>query len=388
MFKISYKYPRREYAGLILSASILPLYLSMFRYSFFGATIRLADLLLFALVLINLVNRPKIFYNFFQVRLIPVWVFVVYLLINGLFHNDIEPSIKEAIQTLWVMVFFIISSFYAKKNSSLFLQLTVFFLFISVLYTVFFHLINGQYLGYKLAGDAKYAFGLLSLLSLFKATINKDKVALRFFLLTLIPLFLSLERKGIFGVSIALVVLSLFYLIKARPTKGEVKLIFISITVSVAFALYFFDFNSFISNEIYLANFLDEEVALYTSNIHRENLLLNSYQIIIEHPLLGVGADRITYYMYDYYWDERLINGAHNFYVDMLVHYGVIGLLILISWSLHQIYLCFKSKCFHKELYCFYIYSIFVITFMSTGQAVLLIFFMPFLNPYMFLNHD
>jgi O-antigen ligase len=215
-----------------------------------------------------------------------------------------------------------------------------------------------------------------------------DKRTFKVFLLSLIPLFMSMERKGIFGVLLIFLLLLIIRPIKAKASAGEVKLIFVSSLTLLLSAFYFFDIQGFIDEKIYQSNFLDESIALYTSNVHRENLLINAIQIIKSNPFLGVGSDQIVYYMFDYYWDERLINGAHNFYLDMLVQYGGVGLTLLISWSLYCIYSCYSSNRYHKELFLFYIYCMFVVTFMAVGQAVMLVFFMPFLNPYMFLNHD
>ena len=384
----NFRYSRAEMFGFIVICSILPLYLSMFRYNTFGAIIRLSDLLLLGLVGIKFLTRPRLFYNFAQIRIIPLWFYIGYIIFNGIYNDNLSSSIKECVQLLWVVTYFIIASFYAKKNSRLFLELTIVFLIISATYTVLYHFSLGHLTRFKLANDGKYAFGLLSLLLLLKSSMFSDKTTFKLFLISLIPLFMSMERKGIFGVVLIFMLLLLIKLIKIKLSLGQVKAFFLSSLVLAVFTLYIFDISSYIDYQIYQSNFLDEKVALYTSNVHRENLLVNAYQIISEHPIFGVGSDQIVYYMYDFYWDKRLINGAHNFYVDMLVQYGVVGLFFLIGWSFYTIYSCYKSGKYYKELFLFYAYCIFVVTFMAVGQAVMLVFFMPFLNPYIFLNHD
>ncbi|AZN32441.1 O-antigen ligase family protein [Pseudoalteromonas sp. Xi13] len=384
----SYNYSKKEMLGFLVVCAILPLYFSMFRYGVAGALIRLSDLLLLSLVSFKLITTPKVFYNFAQIRILPLWFYISYILFNGLYNDNIAASIKECIQLVWVVTYFVIASEYAKKNSKLFLDLTIAFLILSALYTVLYHFSLGHLTRYKSANDGKYAFGLLSLLLLLKSSMFNDKRTFKVFLLSLIPLFMSMERKGIFGVLLIFLLLLFIRPIRAKASAGEVKLIFVSSLTLLLSAFYFFDIQGFIDEKIYQSNFLDESIALYTSNVHRENLLINAIQIIKSNPLLGVGSDQIVYYMFDYYWDERLINGAHNFYLDMLVQYGGVGLTLLISWSLYCIYSCYASNRYHKELFLFYIYCMFVVTFMAVGQAVMLVFFMPFLNPYMFLNHD
>lgn len=384
----NYNHTKKEMLGFLVVCAILPLYFSMFRYGIAGALIRLSDLLLLALVSFKLITTPKVFYNFAQIRILPLWFYISYILFNGLYNDNVGASIKECIQLVWVVTYFVIASEYAKKNSKLFLDLTIAFLIMSALYTVLYHFSLGHLTRYKLANDGKYAFGLLSLLLLLKSSMFNDKHTFKLFLLSLIPLVMSMERKGIFGVALIFVLLIILKPLKARATAGEVKVIFFSFVSIIVGLFYFLDIQSFIEQKIYQSLFLDESIALYTSNVHRENLLINAIQIIREHPFFGVGSDQIVYYMFDYYWDERLINGAHNFYIDMLVQYGGVGLTLLISWSLYCIYSCYASNRYHKELFLFYVYCMFVVTFMAVGQAVMLVFFMPFLNPYMFLNHD
>ena len=368
---------------LILSAAILPLYLSMFRYHVFGATLRIADLVCFFVICFTLLIFPKYFLKFTQFKYIPMWFLIAFILMQGIFLDNTANSVKESLQLLWVCVYLGVAAIYAQWDSKAFYKWTIIFLAISATYTILFHISQGQITRYKLANDGKYAFGLLSVLLLLRASELNDKKAYLLFVISLLPLGLSLERKGIFGVLLicALVVLSKFF--KAKPQLKGIP-IFLGILSLVVIPYFFGDMSEFIDVKIHESLFLDEKVALYTSNIHRENLLINSYQIIRDNAFFGVGADKITEYMSFFYTDQRLINGAHNFYVDTLVKYGVVGFLMFLAWPAILILINIRTKLFSTNLMLFHLYCLFVITFMADGQAVLIMFLLPFCNPYLF----
>jgi len=372
---------------LIACASILPLYLSMFRYHLFGATIRIADFVCLFAIFFTLIFFPKYFLKFIQFKFLPMWFLLAYIIIQGIFLNNTAASIKEAIQLLWVCTYLGIASVYAQWDSRKFYKWTLIFLALSAGYTILYHLSIGHISRYKLASDGKYAFGLLSVLLLLKANnsnLKQDKLLLY---LSLIPLLLSLERKGILGVFFIWFLLELIKIFKSKPTlKG------IPIFLGGAFILFIpsllNEFGLFIDKQIYNSYSLDETVALYTSNMHRESLLINSYQIIRDNLFFGVGADKIMEYMGQFYVHDNLRNGAHNFYVDTLVKYGVVGTSLLLCWP---VLITFYHKVLHQlptALIMFHIYCIFVITFMADGQAVLIVFLFSFLNPYLFADYD
>jgi hypothetical protein len=372
---------------LILSAAILPLYLSMFRYHIFGATLRVADLVCFFVICCTLLIFPKYFLKFIQLKYLPMWIIMAYILVQGFLLDNIANSIKETIQFLWVCVYLGVAATYAEWDSKSFYKWTLIFLAISVAYTILFHISQGQMARYKLANDGKYAFGLLSVLLLLRANELNDKKTYLLFIISLLPLGLSLERKGIFGVLLicALVVLSKFF--KAKPqlkgipiSLGILSLAFLPFVVS--------NISEFIDNKIHESLFLDEQLALYTSNIHRESLLINSYQIIRDNVFFGVGADKIKEYMAFYYVDARLRGGAHNFYIDTLVKYGITGLSMLFVWGVILMRTNIVTKSFSSNLVFFHLYCLFVITFMADGQAVLIMFLFPFSNPYLFKAND
>lgn len=368
---------------LILSAAILPMYLSMFRYNVFGATLRIADVIAFLVIASTFVFFPKYFLKFIQLKYIPMWLIFLYIIFQGMFLENTGNSVKEGIQILWVCLYLGTASTFAQWDSQKFYKWTIIFLAISALYTMLFHITQGQFTRYKLANDGKYAFGLLSVLLLLKADDTNIKKDYFLFIVSLLPLALSLERKGIFGVLLIFILILTLKLIQKKPQLKGVPIFFA--VILVLFLPYLTNILiEFIDEKIYRDLFLDEQVAFYTSNLHRESLLINSYQIIRDHPYFGVGADKIMDYMELFYFDSRLSNGAHNFYIDGMVKYGIIGFSLFLLWPVILFLSNKVNKGFSEKLILFNIYCLFVVTFMADGQAVLIVFLFSFLNPYLF----
>ena len=294
-------------------------------------------------------------------------------------------SLKESIQLLWVCIYLGIASIYAQWDSKEFFKWMLIFLAISALFTVLVHFSQGQFIRYKLAADGKYVFGLLSVLLLLRAEEHNSRRDYLFFVISLIPLVLSMERKGMVGVIFVAILVLIFRAIRARPILKGIP-IFLGV-LFILFIPYLLNLvGDFINEKIYSNYFLDEGLAYFTSNIHRESLLINSYKIISDNFIFGVGADKITEYMAVFYFDPRLINGAHNFYADTLVKYGVVGLSILFSWIALLTYSNRSTNLLSSNLILFNLYCLFVVTFMADGQAVLIIFLVSFLNPYLFVK--
>ncbi|MDN2664223.1 O-antigen ligase family protein [Psychromonas sp. 14N.309.X.WAT.B.A12] len=371
----------------ILAASILPLYFSMFRYHVFGATLRIADLVCAVTLFLTLLIFPKFYLKFFQVKFLPMWLLVGYIIVQGMLLENTASSVKESIQFLWVCFYLGIASIYTQWDSKAFFKWMLIFLALSALYTIFYHFSLGHFTRYKLASDGKYAFGLLTVLLLLKANSSSERRYWIYFAMSLIPLSLSMERKGVLGVILVIILVASIRVVIAKPKlKGAV--IFLTGFTMLFIPYLLTQASDFIDGKIYESYFLDEKLALFTSNMHRESLLINAYQIIRDNFFFGIGADRITEFMGQFYADQRLNNGAHNFYMDMSVKYGVIGLFLHLLWAAVLSFFSYSSKRFSINLLLFNLYCLFVITFMADGQAVLIVFLFSFLNPYLFEHHD
>jgi len=357
---------------IILSAAVIPLYLSMFRLNVAGAIVRPADLLLIVVVALTLLFFPASRAGLLRLRMLPIYGLASYVLFQSLFIGNYFSSIKEILQMLLIVTFMAINGWLMTFNREKYLKYILIFLVVSVLYTVLYHVLNGQFVRYKLAGDAKYAFGLLSVLSFIGWKASNDKNFKYLFMLSLLPLFLSLERKGLFGLIMVCCIYMLDVFLDFIKVKSSYVylIIFSIVTISVGFILS----GDFIESKIYRDNFLNEEVALYVSNIHRESLLINGVTIFANNWLFGIGADNIRNAMETFYVNLSLAGGTHNFYLDSLIKYGFIGALF---WGAIHLSAIFRPSLFGRSDNLFLFYCLFVVAFMSDGQSALLLFLFP-----------
>ncbi len=357
---------------IILSAAVFPLYLSMFRLKVAGVLIRPADFLLIAVVALTLLLFPASRAELLRARMLPIYGLACYILFQSLFLGNYFSSIKEILQVLLIVLFMAVNGWLMAFNREKYLKYMLFFLVLSILYTVLYHVLNGQFVRYKLAGDGKYAFGLLSVLSFIGWKASSDTKLKYLFMLSLLPLFLSLERKGLFGL---LMVISIYMSdVFLRWLKINSSHVYIIIFCILMVFVGVFLSSDFIESKIYMDNFLDESVAIHTSNIHRESLLINGFTIFLDNWVFGIGADNIREAMEVFYVNPNLANGTHNFYLEYLIKYGVLGALF---WGATYLSVISKLSLLSQADKLFVVYCLFVVAFMSDGQTVLLLFLFP-----------
>lgn len=344
----------------------------MFRFEFGGTVVRIADFLAVTVIIFVLVLFPASRQQLVSVRLLPIYGLVGFIFSQALFLENYLTSLKEIMQLLFVGVFLTINLWLMSFDRRKYVDWLLFFLCISMIYTVLFHVLNGQFFRYKLAGDGKYAFGLFTVLAFLNWRLDGVEKYKLYFIFSLLPLMLSLERKGIFGVLLVIVSYAGVVFLERLRIKSKHFLILLGGVFVLLFFMFLGSINDFLDNKLYMENFLDESVAIYTSNVHRESLLINGWNIFSENIVFGVGADNIKHVMGQFYLNSSLANGTHNFYLDSLIKYGVLGVMFLISLQL----LLFKYE-INKTAGLFSLYCLFVVAFMSDGQAVLLLYMFP-----------
>jgi O-antigen ligase len=356
----------------ILSAAVIPLYLSMFRFKLGGGIIRIADFVAVAVILSALALFPVSRRQLINVRMLPIYVLVGFILLQSLFLENYFNSLKEIIQLLFVGVFLSINMWLMSLDRKKYIDWLLFFLCISIIYTVLFHVLNGQVFRYKLAGDGKYAFGLFTVLAFLNWKITGVKKYKLYFIFSLLPLVLSLERKGVFGVLLVVASYSGLIFLEYLRIKSKHLLLLLGGVFVLLLFVFLGDINNFLDSKLYMENFLDESIAIHTSNVHRESLLINGWSIFSENTMFGIGADNIRKEMGQFYLDSNLAGGTHNFYLDSLIKYGILGFVCFIALQL--LLLKYEISRFSGV---FVLYCLFVAAFMSDGQAVLLLYMLP-----------
>ncbi|MEH6449844.1 MAG: O-antigen ligase family protein [Oleispira sp.] len=355
----------------------------MFRFKLGGGIIRIADFVAVAVILSALVLFPVSRRQLINVRMLPIYGLAGFICLQSLFFENYLNSLKEIIQLLFVGVFLSINMWLMSFNRKKYIDWLLFFLCISIIYTVLFHVLSGQFFRYKLAGDGKYAFGLFTVLAFLNWKITDDKKYKLYFIFSLLPLVLSLERKGMFGFLLVLVSYAGFIFLEYLRIKSKHLLLLLGCILVLLFLIFLGDINNLIDNKLYMENFLDESIAIYTSNIHRESLLINGWSIFSENTAFGIGADNIRREMGQFYLDSNLAGGTHNFYLDSLIKYGVVGAVFLITLQ----FLVLKHEV-NKVAGVFVLYCLFVAAFMSDGQAVLLLYMLPVFSCHVMFGNE
>jgi O-antigen ligase len=354
---------------IMLAAAVIPLYLSMFRMVIGGVNFRLADIFSIAVISLSFLLIPAIRGQALNIRMVILYGLSIYMLFQSIIYANTFAGIKEIIQLLFVGFFIVMNNWVISINRDRYLQYFIYFLVLSASVTVLYHFATGNLYRYKNAGDGKYVFGLLSVVLFLSWVHSKKTKYVYYFMLSLPILLLSLERKGLFGlilVVFAFLAVNVIHYLKLKVSH------LIVLFVIVAFILLLFngsDIGRYYLDKVYFDLSVDEVDALYISNVHRESLIINGIQIFLNNMYFGVGADNIYREMEAFYTDFRLANVTHNFYLDNLIKLGVFGFLFLAALAVVAI-----NSAKSKASYLFILYLLFVSSFMSDGQSVLLLF--------------
>ena len=364
---------------LILAATVIPLYFTDLRLSLPGVIIRLADIssiIIIGLYFILARHRRIVWCVPHGYQM--VFVFIGYCLLLGFLKSNLKDTIVESVQ--WALLLVVVgivygqSIKYPKEFQSLFYKA----LLAICAFVVLYHFAHGKYSHYKSLGDAKYILALTGV-ALVGYTYFFSSKKYIFPLIILYPfILLSLERKGI----LVFHVVSLIYLMMVYPKVLKWLLIAASIG-GIALLLLVpnlvdfsgFSFFSYNDAEIY---YLDEDAALWVSDLHRQSLLIFGWDIFQKNLFFGVGPKMLTEHMLDYFYTPNLALYTHNVFLDLIIEYGLAGVSLLV---LPYFIFIFKTNfsC-HKQRNCFLcliVYSSIMLFFMSSGAPSMLLFYFP-----------
>jgi len=369
---------RSDVLLVMMAAAVMPLYLSMFRFGGGGVLVRLADLLALALIVGTIWTQPAIGRAFQRPHCLMLMALVLGVLIQGMLMNRVKVSLKEAVQLAFVVVVITTVGWQAERDPARFLKWFLGVSMVAMLHTVAVHIAGGNYVRYKFAGDARYIFGVVSagLLLAWRQAGWRGLYGW-LFLVSLPPLVASLERKGLLGVVLIAFGLGLAGLLRALRVSAWVVML---LAVLLGLAVFTFEHEALV-DALALAErnnyFVDQSEALWDSNTHRTALLLNGWDIVGHHPWFGSGADSLREQMANYFSDPRLANGTHNFFLDNLIKYGVLGgglFFAAIFVGLRRVMRLSDSP---LEAGLFGVYMLFAVFFISDGQAVTVMALLP-----------
>lgn len=293
--------------------------------------------------------------------------FLLYILFHGLFFNVPLLNIaSEFIQWISVITFISLILISNEGRSRKFLRQLAVLLFLGSLVVVALHVMDGRYLGYKQFSQAKYLFGLSSLLWYYLARVDRKALTWCVFLVAAAVSIMSLERKGVVGLGVVILFdfgWALMGRLGLLRYKGVYALLIAAMALLAAAYVYQ-------ETDSAWSDYENENEALWISEIHRRMLLSNGVDIFLANPH-GVGAKMLPTYMQSFFIEDELVVYTHNFYLDSLVEYGIAGAFILLVTYLKLIS---KSKIYMPNFKLMLAaYASVVMFFVAVNTAVLFI---------------
>jgi O-antigen ligase len=142
--------------------------------------------------------------------------------------------------------------------------------------------------------------------------------------------FLSLSRGGMMAFGVELLLLGIYFL-RGRETRRAAIPLGIACTLMFGFMLWVG------AQHIFQRISSIEPIGL--SNETRLTVATDSLRMIAERPLLGwgLGVFPIVYPQYQSFYSAKLMNAAHDDYVQAAVEIGLVGFTILL-WFVYRLY--------------------------------------------------
>lgn len=358
----------RQYAYFVVF--FLPLALLDVRLPLPGVNARISDLYLISLVGTLALSSWEA--QRWMVRC--VWLFlpfIGYVIVSALVARNIS-GLLGAFQWVLTLLWIPVCAYIFRQADINLIKLLWACIFIVAVYVAVQHLAQGITYGFKHMAGAKYSFGFAVLLGCLLCRNVSPLIWLPCMVLCIVMLIFSDERKGmLLNVVTICGFVPMLLLIRGRSAAAGI--------FSVTLLLLFFSgpilYYGFIRGDLAVTSFIDEEMAAWSSDLHRQSLIANGIDIFLKNPFFGIGAKKLMSSMGGYYLDPRLGLSTHNFYLDFLIEYGMIGIglflvpIILIFMNLrrdHPLSFIFLPLGF---------YCLCVPMFMETGTTTIITFF-------------
>lgn len=139
-----------------------------------------------------------------------------------------------------------------------------------------------------------------------------------FALVPIVALLLSASRGGI--ISLAVQIAILFLLLLVRRVRGKHVLVGGMVVLCAVLAV------SWIGVQQVLQRFTGLQ-SLEVSEAKRAAMRADTWQIFLDHPLIGTGLGtlQMVFPRYDSLYDGKIVNHSHNDYLEALAETGVLG---------------------------------------------------------------
>ncbi|MEF1303467.1 O-antigen ligase family protein, partial [Vibrio owensii] len=112
-------------------------------------------------------------------------------------------------------------------------------------------------------------------------------------------------------------------------------------------------------------------------NLHRKLLLANGLDILLQHPILGVGAKMLPNYMINYFNYDELAIYTHNFILDTSIEYGLLGIALLFGGYFLFMKFCFNTLKDNRKRLLLSIDALIMVFFVAVNTTIILILLLP-----------
>ncbi|MCR9626535.1 O-antigen ligase family protein [Vibrio antiquarius] len=311
-------------------------------------------------------------------------LFTGYVFLNGLLNRvPLMPLVIETVQWLAILCLLSLMYAYGVFDDERVMVYFTYLLFLICTLVALWHFAQGYQSGFKLLGVSKYGFGVLcSLLYLYRDKVRAFHLLM---LVALVLLVLSQERKALLGFCLLFFFDQLLVKNLMRKSLNE------TYTWTILLALSFMVFTA-VATTLYvgfetLADtleitqedvlFANQSEARWVSNLHRKLLLANGLDILLQHPILGVGAKMLPNFMISYFNYDELAIYTHNFVLDTAIEYGLLGIALLFGGYFLFIRFCFRSLNDNRKSLLLAIYALIMVFFVAVNTTIILILLLP-----------
>ncbi len=212
-----------------------------------------------------------------------------------------------------------------------------------------FPLVLGLFFFYRpRIGETSFIRGIIEILNQEKANIHILIGASA--LLVIVSIFVSLSRGAIISTCLALFVFS--FLLLKRKTNRRNSLLIIGVIMVVALTMGWFGWDQVFER---FAKMKNPEGVLYNTRLE---FWKDSLQIIKDFFLTGAGFGGFVhiYPPYKSLIDNRVLNYAHNDYIQLLVEGGILGFSIIAVFMAVFFFKSFKAFSKRRDAFCVYLY--------------------------------
>lgn len=193
-----------------------------------------------------------------------------------------------------------------------------------------YHIVEYPGSNFKKFGDAKYAFFFAVASCHFWVVRKKSLYSLAFYSLSLTLLVMSGERKAL----LAYLFLSFVSICLTRKFSISIwkvfnKKLFSVFMLSVFIWSFLYISRNYVvpSLDVFIYDFDSLKEALWVSNFHRALLFKYGFDLFEQNMFFGVGAKNLIPNIAEYFPDERFANYTHFYVLDILIEYGLVGLV-------------------------------------------------------------